>query len=230
MNGFSNNVPTRHLKLVYAESRGKVDLIKLILSVANAAYEDVQIKPTEWNAFAQYMPFEQLPVLLVDEHLKLAQPTVICRFLSRVYQLDGRADTDDSIMCDMIVEQLRELVDLAIQIGRPVTTPSENERVRPRQELLSELVNSLLPRTLSGYEKILGLNSRNKFIVGEKLTWADLALVNGWQWLEDMLGAGCGSLLSRYQLVRMHNEFVRGLVPVAAWFKTAKPLSFTKNV
>jgi glutathione S-transferase len=215
MNGSTS---AKKLRLIYLEERGKTDLIKMILAVGGQQYEDIQIKPTEWAAFSPYMPFEQLPVLLVNEELKLAQPTIICRYLARLLRLSG-ATEDDSITCDMVVEQLRELIDFSIQILQ-----ERNDPMR-RQLLLAEFLTSLLPRTLNGYERILSLN-RSKFISGSQLTWADLALVNGWEWLDEL----CRPVLNKFPLVRAHNEFVRSLGPVAVWLKSTKPLSLTKNV
>jgi glutathione S-transferase len=216
MNGTS--VSGKKLRLIYLEERGKTDLIKMILSVGGQCYEDIQIKPTEWTAFSPYMPFEQLPVLLVNDEFKLAQPTVICRYLARLLRLSG-SNEEESIACDMIVEQLRELIDFSIQILQ-----ERNDPVR-RQMLYAEFASSLLPRTLNGYERILSL-SRSKFIVGNQLSWADLALVNGWEWLDEL----CRPVLNKYQMVRAHNEYIRSLAPVAAWLKATKPLSLTKNV
>ena len=211
----SSSIPK--LKLIYFEDRGKTDLIKLILSLANQPYEDIQIKPTEWSQYKPYMPFEQVPVLVVNDTNMIAQPMIICRYLAQLFRLNGSSDLE-SIMCDMVVEQLREVIDYSVQIVQEYD-------LAKRSILVNNFMNNLLPKTLNGYEKMLSLN-RNKFIVGNQLTWADLALVNGWEWLDEI----CGSVLRQYQLVKAHNEFVRSVKAVSDWFKSQKPLRVAKNV
>ncbi len=92
-------------KLVYSEDRGKADIIKLLFAYVKQPYEDVQIKSSDWQAYKTFMPFEQLPVLIINDELKLAQVSTICRFLGKRFQLEGINETD-SIMCDMVSEQV----------------------------------------------------------------------------------------------------------------------------
>jgi glutathione S-transferase len=65
-----------------------------------------------------------------------------------------------------------------------------------------------------------------KFIVGNSLTWADLALVNGWEWLDDI----SKQLVLSYSIIRNHNEFIKSLPKVSQWFKSQKPLTVFKRV
>lgn len=149
MNGSGTN--SGRYKLIYFEDRGKTDLIKLLFAVAGQSYEDIQIKPTEWSQYKPYMPFEQLPVLVINDQLKISQPGVICRYLAQELRLNGDSK-EEAVMCDMIVEQIRELVDA-----------STHDR---RTDTLLDMVQNLLPKCLSGLEKILSLNNTS-YIVGE---------------------------------------------------------------
>jgi glutathione S-transferase len=207
------------LKLLYIEDRGKTDLIRLILSYANQDYESVRIKTTEWSQYKPYMPFEQLPVLVVDDSLKISQPIVICRFLAKCFQLNGLNDFE-SIQCDMVVEQLREIIDLfTLQIIHEYDLNKKNKS-------LQQFMTDILPKTLNGFQKMLTMN-HCKFIVGKQVTWADLALVNAWEWLDEIFRP---VILNQYPMIKNHNEFIRSIKPVGDWFKTQKPLRVSKNV
>ena len=204
-------------KLIYFEDRGKADLIKLMLHLGKQTYEEIQIKQTEWNYYRSFMPFEQVPVLILNDEHKIAQMNTICRFLANRFQLSGKTEIE-SITCDMIVEQLRECGDHALQ------AMNETDHAK-RIQLTNRFLNETLVQTLVGYEKMLSQNS-TKYIVGDGLTWADLALVNGWEWLDH----ASRKIMANYPLVRSHESFIRTIPEVADWLKKQKPLTVLKKV
>ena len=202
-------------KLIYFEDRGAADLVKLLFAYAEFAYEDVQIKQSEWNSYKSFMPFEQLPVLVINDEIRIAPTNTICRFLASCFSLNGNNEIE-LITCDMISEQLKECSDYAVRCLQETDSTKKNL-------LANKFINDVLPKTLNAYEKMLSLNS-GRFIVGNRLTWADLAIVNAWEWLDDM----SKQILNRYPLIKSHNEFVRSLPNVAEWFKIQKPLRVLK--
>ena len=123
----------------------------------------------------------------------------------------------ETIACDMIIEQLRECGDYAFQIM------SEMNPVIKKQ-ISNKFLTDILPKTLEGYEKILSQNS-GKYIVGDSLTLADLALVNGWEWLD----YASRKVLNNYSLVKNHEIFVRSIPEVSSWLKMQRPLTVLKN-
>jgi glutathione S-transferase len=216
-NGVFNSLEAQKnykFKLIYFEDRGRADLIKLLFSIVNCPYEDVKISPIDWNHYKTFMPFEQLPVLIINNETKIAQATTICRFLANQFKLNGTNELDN-IMCDMVVEQLRECGDDATHVMQ--------EMDLNKKQILKNRFIETLRKTLKGYENLLSMN-RNKYIVSNNLTWADLALVNGWEWLDDI----SKQMLNYYPLVKSHNEFIRNIPQVNEWFKSQKPLRVLK--
>ncbi|CAF0769074.1 unnamed protein product [Brachionus calyciflorus] len=203
-------------KLIYFEDRGKADLIKLLFAYTGKTYEDVQIKPSDWNFYKSFMPFEQLPVLVVNEGLKIAQAITIARYLANKFNLTGSND-NESILCDMVVEQLRECGDNASLIIQEID-------INKRNLLSQKFLSDILPKTLNGFEKMLSVNS-GRFIVGNKITWADLALVNSLEWLDEL----SKQVLKNYPFVKTHNEYIRNIPQVNEWFKLQKPLRVFKK-
>ena len=122
-------------------------------------------------------------------------------------------------MCDMIVEQLKECTNVAAQLI------IETDAIK-RIQIYNKFISDLLPKTLNSYEKILQYNKTNKFIIGTGLTYADLALVSAWEWLEE----GCKQLIDLYPFVKAHNIFIKNLPKVSDWFKNQKPLNIQKIV
>lgn len=77
--------------LLYFEDRGSADLIKLLFYFANQPFEGIQIKQNEWNHYRSFMPFEQLPVLVLNDQIRIAQTNTICRFLAKQFNLNGKS-------------------------------------------------------------------------------------------------------------------------------------------
>jgi glutathione S-transferase len=204
-------------KLIYSEDRGKADLIKLIFSIKNQIYEDIKIKQADQNFYNNYMPFEELPVLIIDDEFKIAEVNSICRFLAKYFDLDGDNEIE-KVMCDMVVERLKECAD-------QYTLIHLNDSLQ-NNALLHRFLNETLTKTLNGYEKMMNINFKSKFIVGNKITWADLAIVNSWEWLDE----NCKQLINRYLLVKRHYDFIRNTKEINEWFNKQKPLRVFKKI
>lgn len=193
--------------------KGKIDLIKLILSYIDQPFEDIHVHANETSTYQSLSPFSQLPLLLIDEEHRLCHDLPICRYLAEVGGLRG-SNATEAATCDMIVEQLRACIDKA------TTAKSAG----------SDWM-FIVERTLIGLEKLISLNhaSTAKFVVGGAITWADLAMVNAWEWLINDYATRM-ILASRFPLIKEHNDFVRGLPAVDEWFRKQKPLGKVKNV
>ena len=121
-------------------------------------------------------------------------------------------------MCDMVVEQLKECADQAVLSLQEID-------IQRRNILIAKFINETLAKTLSGYEKMLSVNN-SRYIVGNRMTWADLALVNAWEWLDDH----SRQLIQRYPLVKRHNDFIRNLNEIKEWYNRQRPLRVNKII
>jgi glutathione S-transferase len=89
-------------QLYYFNSRGRAEYARLIFAVAGIEYEDIRIERENWpklkpgkDSYSSHyvivvksatdMPFEQMPVLVVDESFKLAQSYAIARYLAKKF-------------------------------------------------------------------------------------------------------------------------------------------------
>lgn len=174
----------------------------------NQPYEDILIHPSEQSTYELLSPFRQLPLLVVDETHRLSHDLPICRYLAELGNLRG-SNSAEASTCDMIVEQLRDCI---------VERTSKSSRDM-----------SIVERTLTGLEKLVSLNGSGKYVVGCTMTWADLAMVNAWEWL--MSEHTTRMLMSnQFPLIKQHNDFVRATPVVDEWFRRQKPLGRVKNV
>ena len=67
-------------KLSYFDLRGRGEFIRFIFAAANQKYQDNRISLTEWNNFKSKTPFNQLPILEIQqesETVVLAQSKAI---------------------------------------------------------------------------------------------------------------------------------------------------------
>jgi glutathione S-transferase len=117
--------------------------------------------------------------------------------LSRQFGFDGDSEIEEALI-DMYGEQLGDLFDAVA--GRNMS---------------QEETDKLLRTNINFFETRLSKNG-NGFLVGSKLSWADIYLSQ----MTEFLGAEKEALLKDFPLVRKLDEHVRELPGVAQWIAT----------
>ncbi len=93
-------------KLVYFNSRGRAEVIRLIFAVADQKYEDSRINAEDWPSHKNSgkAPFGQLPYLIVTNtdgsEFILSQSLSIARYLGRKFNLLGKTEQEQA-QCEM---------------------------------------------------------------------------------------------------------------------------------
>ena len=206
-------------RLIHFNERENVDLIKLMFYFSEQKYEDIQIKLSEWNFYRTWVPFEKLPVLVVDNEYALVNSNTICRFLAKKFKLIGSTDYEQ-FTSDMVVEQLRKCGENVKEILLE-TDSSKHSNME------NKYINDLLPKTFGELERLLKLNKpKGNFLLGNQLTWADLAIVSGLEWLDD----DAKSLLKRYPLLTNHIDFLQSQPKINTWLSQQMPLRVNKII
>lgn len=158
-------------KLYYFDfSAGAGEPIRNAFRLSNIPFEDARIPSPEWpaNKADPKFIFGQMPILEID-HVPYAQSMAILRYVGKV---TGLYPTDP-------IEALRvdEILDCMLDVrGKMSTTyalPLE-ERLVARKKLQTEFIEGLYAKI----EKRIGGKGFNGFVVGNKITIADLALAN----------------------------------------------------
>ena len=184
--------------LLYFPSRGRAELIRLVLAEAGVDYDELPIgkgsppwngRPTDLKALqsAGVLPFGAVPVWEEPGGLRLAQSTAIANHLARAHGLRGSSPLEET-RCD---ELLGAVDDVRLELRKLLTvTPAE------RPALRAELLSSTLPRWMGFFERLLTTNrGGTEYVVGTTMTIADLAL---WYLLEMVQDNGFGAALEKH--------------------------------
>merc|ERR1719430_2060868 len=155
------------MKLIYFNLRGRAELARLILVEAKEDFEDSRIEweSSEWAALKDSMPMGQLPVLEVDSK-QISQSLSIGRFLANKFHLAGTTPVE-KFQADMIVECCKEFYDL-------IVGPMVRQNLKEVAEQLQGEKFDIFQKSMTRLLKENG----DDFIVGKRVTWADLAIAD----------------------------------------------------
>ncbi|XP_018336155.1 glutathione S-transferase [Agrilus planipennis] len=192
-----------HYKLIYFNSRGRAETIRLIFAYAGVEYEDVRIPKERWNEYKKKTPFGRLPVLEIDGK-PVAETLAIARYLAKVYGLNGKNDWED-LKCDELVGALDDLKQGVGQFRR------EEDPVK-KEELKVKLMREIIPFYLAKFEKIVSEN--NGHCVGSNVTWCDLLFAASLESFENVFGK---TALEQYPSLKALKESVYNIPSIAAW-------------
>ncbi|KAK2169379.1 hypothetical protein LSH36_10g02007 [Paralvinella palmiformis] len=205
----SDSIMTRY-KLVYFSVKGRGELIRWILKLAEEEFEDFRFTMTTWPEFKPSTPFGQAPTLEIDGKV-YCQSMDICRFLANKYGYNG--DTlEEKAIVDMIVDHCEDMVTNVVKIFL------ERDNPERRQEMHTKYEKEELPVFLNNFEKLLEKNnSSNGWFVGDKMTWADLAVVH--HTTDWMTMVKVTVPWDDYPLLNSLKEKVQALPQLQRWFK-----------
>jgi len=170
------------LKLYYFGVRGRAELIRYLLVYSNTPYEDVRIKQEDWSTIKPTMPFGHVPVLEIDG-FKLSESVAIARHVAREYGLAGK-NTWDQARADMLVDGLQDVRNS--KEGKAVTgalIKNDPDELKTAYEAFRD---GTLKTFLDRYNNFLAENG-GKFFVGEDFTWADIAVAEYLNYIEEAI-------------------------------------------
>ncbi len=208
--------------LVYFASRGRAELIRLVLAEAGIDYQEHPVgkgtpprdgRPTDFAALKATgaLPFEAVPVWEEPGGFRLAQSLAIANHLARVHGLAGRTAVE-AAQCD---QWLGAVDDVRAELRKLLGTPAEE-----RAALRSELRSATLPRWLGYLDRLLRANQGGAgFAVGDAVTVADLAL---WYLLEIIRDNGFGEALDRYPALVAFAQRIASRPRIAAYLASPR--------
>lgn len=156
------------------------------------------------------LPYGQLPVLEVDG-VRYAQSVAIARFCG---QLAGLYPQDDPIAALRVDELLEAINEINYQL-----IPSMREKdVERKLAMRASFAEATLPEWLGRIEARLMNNETQTFIVGNRMTVADLALWRAVEWLTSGILDGVPTdLLDPHPALKAHVQGIAALPEVSAW-------------
>ena len=174
-----------HIKLMYFDGRGVVEISRCLLAVANIPYEDkrfsISCNGLEFPEFAAARArgefianMDQAPLLIVENNISIGQSKAIERFIAHRGGLMGSNDVE-AAQIDCICEHVRDIKEKYGKV-KAIADAAEKETAMNKwfttefSEWLSKLEASLPSGRAPGY------------CVGNKVSYADVTV---WSFLTD---------------------------------------------
>lgn len=155
--------------MTYFPIRGRAECIRMVFACAGVEFENVRVNPEEWFSKLKQTdlsPTRQLPVLEVDGEV-LTQSKVILSFVGKELGLAPEGNFKQA-QADMLGDVIS---DLETKLSAAMFEKEQEKKEKALAAAGEEVVNKC------GYfEKFLLANSKHGFFIGDKLTYADLAV------------------------------------------------------
>lgn len=190
--------------LIYFNTKGRAEPIRLIFAQAGVEYEDRRVdRASEWPALKPDTPYGTLPVLEVDGKA-LAGSSTIARYLAEEFGLAG-ADAFENAQIDSISDLVDDLTQYMVGAF------FEKDETR-KAELRKELEEKHFPRYLGILSRLVTEGSSG-WLFGSKLMWADLKVTA----VLDTIGATSPEVLPKYPALVALKDSVEKLPNIAKW-------------
>ncbi|XP_033745537.1 uncharacterized protein LOC117331053 [Pecten maximus] len=201
-----SNMPS--YKLTYFDARGSAELTRLALAAAGADFEDDRLSREEWAALKPETPQGKVPIFKVDEKV-IPQSRAMLRYIARQYGLYGK-DNEEKTDVDVVIETVQDLND---QIFRSFFESDEKKKA----ELHKELLDKTVPTYFKIFEKLLG---KKDWMVGSKLSIADLAVMNVFDYMDPLYEKVNGqSIYAKNPVMKNHADRVKAIQNIKEWLE-----------
>ena len=193
-------------KLIYFNTRGRAEIVRLILAQAGVQYEDKRITKEEWGELKPNTPNGAVPILEVDGKT-IGGSIPIARFVAERHGLAGSNDLENAEIAS-IMDLLGDLVLAYVEVY------FEKDETR-KGELKKTFEEELGPKYLSFLEKRV----TGGWLYGSKVTYVDLAFFNLSSRLPD-------EVLTNFPGLKSVKENVEALPNIAKWIKERPETQF----
>ncbi|CAH1101306.1 unnamed protein product [Psylliodes chrysocephalus] len=144
---------------------------------------------------SQATPLGQVPILEIDGK-RYTQTMPICRYLGRLLKIDGK-----DMLEDMAIDSAVEIIWDILKIAYERAMGGGNEE--KKKQLLDKL-HEQMPVLLGKFEED---TKKNGFIATNKLSWADLVFLCGYEDMENLL-AGENPFAKYPHLQKLKNKLL----------------------
>ncbi len=162
----------------YFHGRGIGEPVRLLLSVGRVEFTDKRYTFEQFSHMEELrgsLPFRQIPALEIDGVL-IGQTDSICRLAARLAQLYP-PDPKEAAITDMIVVHQAEIQSAIAKMtydGVPGAPGTKQIPQEERDARIHAWLDEQLPGRLYSLERLVS----DSYMVGERLTWADICVFN----------------------------------------------------
>lgn len=208
--------------LIYFASRGRAELIRLLLAEAAVDYQEHPVgrgtpplngRPTDFQTLkgTPLLPFGALPVWEEPDGFALAQSAAIASHVARTHGLLGKSERE-AAQCE---QMLGAYEDVRAELRKLTSVAPEG-----RTALREELASVFLPRWFGYFDRLLRANPAGSgFLVGASLTLADVAL---WYLVELCQDNGFGAAATRHPALSAFATVVAQRPRIAEYLKSPR--------
>jgi glutathione S-transferase len=211
-------------KLHYFGIRGRGEILRLMFNAAGVPFEDHRIEMKDWPTLKPKFPFEQLPVLEVDGKF-IPQSFAIVLHLADAFGLAGKSAFEKS-QCIVISETLKDLLGDITKFGMKMTPTGPQLNTEADQETVKKFLETQ-KKLLGLLEKYVHENlTKDGYVVGKALTFADLHLLIVWDMLEFFTFVKITEQLAAYPALVAHRKRISELPRIKEYLAKRPQIPF----
>jgi prostaglandin-H2 D-isomerase / glutathione transferase len=204
-----------HYKTWYFNARRQSEVIRLIFAASGVYYEDFRFGHIDWPKYKPKTVFRKVPMFEIKDPLTndvkvLAQSNASCRYLANEFNLNGKNNFEKA-ETDMYIDHLKDVFFALVKIYSETNLDVQNKQ-------FNSFFNETVRNFTQSLESRLNLNN-TEYLVGNYLTWLDLAIVGSWDWIW-LHDPAESIILSVFKSLNQHNVTVRSIPNIAKWLES----------
>ncbi|OWF38467.1 Glutathione S-transferase [Mizuhopecten yessoensis] len=154
------------------------------------------------------LPQGKLPILEVDGKI-IPQSGAMIRHVARVFDLYGGSNLEKTLV-DVVIETIEDFSTHTIKMFFEKDDDT-------KAQLLTKLLTETVPLYLTIFEKIL---DKNDWMVGSKMTIADLAVYNTFEFIAEVAKKENGTdIFDKKSTLKEHFNRVRSIPGIKEWLE-----------
>ena len=215
--------------------QGRGEFVRLALEEAGAAYLDVARGKDGVAALMKLMQGKEerppfAPPFLKSGKLLIAQTANILLYLGERHGL-APANEAGKLFVNQLQLTIADLVDETHETHHPIASSLYYEDQKPEaKRRAGDFIKTRIPKYLAYFESVLERNPRgDKFLVGARVSYADLSLFQVVAGLDYALPRAMRHLERRYPRVRRLRDGVAARPKIAAYLASERHIPFSEQ-
>jgi glutathione S-transferase len=212
--------------------QGRGEFVRLVLEEAGASYDDVARQPHGMPKLMAMMKSPPLgtppfvPPIVQHGDLVLSQTAVICRYLGERHGLVP-SDAAGRFHVDQIQLTIADIVAEVHETHHPIDVAQYyDEQKEPARRRAAAFTGHRMPKYLGYFDRVLG---DREFLVGDKLTYADLSLFQVLEGLAYAFPRAFARTIARHPKLRALHERVKKRPRIAAYLASERRIPFNEE-
>jgi len=199
------------MKLTYFDGRGRAEMARLLLANAGVKYDDVRVGGEKWQELKPKTPKGALPIFEHKGNM-LCESLAIARYIARETGQYG-SNNYEAAVCDMMIDSSEEIVNGVIKLKFTAKTEEDKAEALKKLEV-----------TGANVDKLVGKLKKGKFMLGDKITVADIAMLSACEFLH--MGCPDLDLAAKYPTWNSIVCCVKQDEKIAKWIETRPKTDF----